>query len=127
MEEEQEKQATISSKSHLDILMPKYRDVMASIRGHKNCTIRFPWIRLVLLWQEARPATNPGHYRDKIQKAGIIVNRSIIQCLTSQSGHQCLGRGGSADDVSALSTLGGVVWSMDSIANALPSRMVRTC
>jgi hypothetical protein len=35
--------------------------------------------------------------------------------------------GPSADDVSSLSTFGGVVRYMDSAANALPPRMVRTC
>jgi hypothetical protein len=34
--------------------------------------------------------------------------------------------GASTDDVSALSTLGGVVHSVDSAANALPPGMVRT-
>jgi hypothetical protein len=34
--------------------------------------------------------------------------------------------GASTDDVSALSTLGRVVQSMDSVANVLPPGMVRT-
>jgi hypothetical protein len=34
--------------------------------------------------------------------------------------------GASADDVSTLSSLGGVVWTMDTTVNALLPRMVRT-
>jgi hypothetical protein len=55
------------SKVTFNIIMAKYRDGKVSIRGHKNQTIRFPWIRPVLLRQEACPATNPGHRSDKIQ------------------------------------------------------------
>jgi hypothetical protein len=65
-------------KVTFDILMAKYRDGKAGIRGRKNRTIRFPWIKLVPLRQEAHPATHPGHRRDKIKKVGIVVNRSII-------------------------------------------------
>jgi hypothetical protein len=36
-------------KVTFNILMAKYRDGKASIRGHENRTIRFPWIRLVLM------------------------------------------------------------------------------
>jgi hypothetical protein len=53
-------------KVTFNILMVKYRDGKAGIKGHKNWTIRFSWIRPVLLWQEARPATNAGHRHDKI-------------------------------------------------------------
>jgi hypothetical protein len=81
-------------KITFDILMAKYRDGKGGIRGCKNWTIRFLWIRSILLRQEARPATNLGHCRDKIKKVGIIINRSIIRRLTSRLGHQCLGRGG---------------------------------
>jgi hypothetical protein len=70
-------------KVTFDILMAKYRGGKAGIRGRENRTIRFPWIRPVLLRQEARLATDPEHRRDKIQKVGIVVNRSIIRCLTS--------------------------------------------
>jgi hypothetical protein len=42
-----------------DILMAKYEDSKTGIRGRENRTIRFPWIRLVLLRQEVRPTTNP--------------------------------------------------------------------
>jgi hypothetical protein len=70
------------SQSHpkvaFNILMAKYKNGKADIRGHKNWTIWFPWIMPVLLRQEAHPATNPEHCRNKIQKVGIIVNRSII-------------------------------------------------
>jgi hypothetical protein len=65
-------------KVTFDILMAKYRDGKAGIRGRKNRTIRFPWIKLVPLRQEAHPVTHPGHRRDKIKKVGIVVNRSII-------------------------------------------------
>jgi hypothetical protein len=82
------------SKVTFNIIMAKYRDGKASIRGHENQTIRFPWIRPVLLRQEAHPATNPEHCNDKIQKVRIVINMSIVCHLTSQSGHQCLGRGG---------------------------------
>jgi hypothetical protein len=34
--------------------------------------------------------------------------------------------GASEDDVPTLSYLGGVVWTMDTVTNALPPRMVRT-
>jgi hypothetical protein len=92
-------------QSHLkvtfDILMAKYRDGKTDIRGHENrtilfpnWTIRFPWIRSLLLRQQARPATNPGHRHDKIQMFRIVVSMSIIRRLTSQSGHQCLGHEG---------------------------------
>jgi hypothetical protein len=81
-------------KITFDILMAKYRDGKSGIRGRKNWTIRFLWIRSILLRQEAHPATNLGHCRDEIKKVGIIINRSIIRHLTSRSGHQCLGRGG---------------------------------
>jgi hypothetical protein len=70
-------------KVTFDILMAKYRGGKAGIRGCENRTIRFPWIRPVLLRQEARLATDPEHRRDKIQKVGIVVNRSIIRRLTS--------------------------------------------
>jgi hypothetical protein len=81
-------------KVTFNIFMAKYRDGKAGIRGHENRTIQFPWIRLVLMRQEAHPATYLGRCRDKIQKVRIIVNRSIIWCLTSRSSRQCLGRGG---------------------------------
>jgi hypothetical protein len=57
--------------------MAKYRDGSAGIRGHENRTIRFPWIRPVLLRQEAHPINNTGHYRYEIQTDGIIVDRSV--------------------------------------------------
>jgi hypothetical protein len=44
-----------------DILMDKYRDGKASTRGPENRTIWFPWIRSVLLRQDIRSTTNPGH------------------------------------------------------------------
>jgi hypothetical protein len=72
MEEEREKQATF------DILMTKYRGGKAGIRGHKNRTIRFPWIRPVLLRQVAHPTTNLGHRRGEIKKVWIVISRSII-------------------------------------------------
>jgi hypothetical protein len=81
-------------KVTFDILMAKYKDGRAGVKGHKNQIIRFPWIRPVLLQQEARPAKNPGHRHDEIQGVGIIINRSIIRCLTSRLGYQCLSRGG---------------------------------
>jgi hypothetical protein len=59
-----------------------------------NRTIWFPWIRPVLLRQQVRLATNPGHRHDKIQKFRILINRSIIWRLTTRSGHQYLGHGG---------------------------------
>jgi hypothetical protein len=77
-----------------NILMAKHKDGKAGFRGHENRTIRFRWIRLVPLRQQARPATNPGHCHDKFQKLTIIINKSIIQRLTSQSGHQFLCHGG---------------------------------
>jgi hypothetical protein len=49
-----------------DVIMAKYRDGKADIMGHENRTIRFPWIRLVLLRHEARPATSPRHRRSEI-------------------------------------------------------------
>jgi hypothetical protein len=81
-------------KATLDILMAKYRDGKAGIKSRGNRTIWFLWIRSILLRQEAHPATNLGHYRVEVKKVGIVINRSIIQCLTSRSGHQCLGYGG---------------------------------
>jgi hypothetical protein len=36
-------------KATFDMLMAKYKEGRASIREHKNQTIRFPWIRLVCL------------------------------------------------------------------------------
>jgi hypothetical protein len=62
--------------------MAKYRDGKADIKGRENWIIRFPWDRLVLLRQEARPTTNPGHRHGEIQKFGVVVNRSIICHLT---------------------------------------------
>jgi hypothetical protein len=53
-------------KATFDILMAKYKDGKNDIRGHKNQTIRFPWIRPILLWHEAHLVTNPGHRCDKI-------------------------------------------------------------
>jgi hypothetical protein len=37
-------------KVTFDVPMAKYRDGKAAIRGHKNWTIWFSWIRPVLLW-----------------------------------------------------------------------------
>jgi hypothetical protein len=65
-------------KVTFDILMAKYRDGKTNIKGRENQTIRFPWIKPVLLRQEARSATNPGRCRNKIQKSGIVINKSII-------------------------------------------------
>jgi hypothetical protein len=70
-------------KVTFDILMAKYRDGKAGIRGFPNWTIWFPFIRPVLLRQGAHRATNPKHCHDKIQKVRIIVNRCIIWRLTS--------------------------------------------
>jgi hypothetical protein len=81
-------------KVTFNILMAKYRDGKADIRGCENWTIWFPWIRPVLLRQEAYPATNPGHHNGEIQKVRIVINRSIIWRLTSRLGHQYLGREG---------------------------------
>jgi hypothetical protein len=65
--------------------MAKYREARAGIKECENWTIQlpnqtiwFPWIGPVLLWQEARPTTNPGHSHSEIQKVRIVVNRSII-------------------------------------------------
>jgi RNA recognition motif-containing protein len=43
------------------ILMTKYRDGKTDIRGRENRSIRFFWIRPVLLRQEDHSAINPGH------------------------------------------------------------------
>jgi molybdenum cofactor biosynthesis enzyme MoaA len=80
---------------------------------------KFPWIRPVPLQQVSRLASSPEHYCSKIQKVLIIIKGSIIQCLTYQPGRQCQDHEGSTDDVSALSTLGRVVRTMGSNANAL--------
>jgi hypothetical protein len=80
------------AKATFNILMAKYREDRTGIRERENWTIRFPWIRLVLLQLAAHLASNPGHRHNKIQKVGIIIKGSIIQRLTSRSGHQCRDR-----------------------------------
>jgi hypothetical protein len=59
-----------------------------------NRTIRFPWTRPILLLQEVCPTNYPGHHRSKIQKVRIVIDKSIIRCLTFRSARQCLGHGG---------------------------------
>jgi hypothetical protein len=88
------KAPSTSSCLNTEMARPASGVMKTGLSSFPNRTIRYPWISPVLLRQEARPATNPRHCREKIQKVRIIVNRSIIWRLTSRSGHQCLGRGG---------------------------------
>jgi hypothetical protein len=68
--------------------------VVSKIRPSRipNRTVRFPWVRLAYLQLEAQPAKDLGFHRGEFQKVGVIVNKIIIQRLTSRSGHQCLSR-----------------------------------
>jgi hypothetical protein len=61
--------------------------------GIPNRTVQFPWVRPAPLQPEPRLANDLRLHRGKIQKAEIVVNKIIIWCLTSQSGHQSLGCG----------------------------------
>jgi hypothetical protein len=83
-----------------DILMAKYKEDKAGIRGCKNRTIQNPKLdSLISLSQAntsaaaARLANDLGPNSSKIQKAGIIITKIIIWRLTFRSGHQCLGCG----------------------------------
>jgi hypothetical protein len=91
-----------------------------------NRTVRFPRVRLAPLQPGAHLISDPRLHRGEIQKVGIIVNRIIIRCLTSRSAHQCLAVGASADDVSTLSFLRGVVQTVGSTTNSLPLGIVKT-
>jgi hypothetical protein len=83
-----------------------------------------------------------GHYfcgrklvQQTIQDTAVTKFRRLrLSSIGASSGALLLDRstnawtvGPSVDDVSSLSTFGGVVRSMDSTANALPPRIVRTC
>jgi hypothetical protein len=80
-------------KATFNVVMAKYRDGRAGIRDRKNWAIQFPWVGSVVLWQEPRSTNTLGHHHGEIQKVGIVIDMSTIRHLTSQSGHQCLGRG----------------------------------
>jgi hypothetical protein len=64
-------------KATSNILMAKYKDGRAGTRVHKNWTIRFPWVKSVLLWQEPRSTNSLGHHHGEIQKVGIVIDRCI--------------------------------------------------
>jgi hypothetical protein len=59
-------------------------------------------------------------------KVGIVIIKIIIQCLTFQSSINGWAVGASVGDVPTLSSLGRVVRTMGSTADALPPGMVRT-
>jgi hypothetical protein len=80
-------------KATFDILMAKYKEGRTDIRGAKirpsgisNRTVRFPWVRLAILQLGAYPTKDLGLHCIKIQKTEIVVSKSIIQHLISQSG-----------------------------------------
>jgi hypothetical protein len=62
--------------------------------GIPNRTVQFPRVRPAALQPGARLTNDLGLCHAKSQKVGVIINNSIIRCLTSRSGHQYLSRGG---------------------------------
>jgi virulence-associated protein VagC len=67
-------------KVTFDVLMAKYRDGKADFWGRKNWTIQFPKPDYLVSLDQASTSTtaNLGHRRDRIQKFGIVINRSIL-------------------------------------------------
>jgi hypothetical protein len=63
----------------------------------------------------------------KFRRSGSSSTRASSDALLPNQITNAWAVGASTDDVSVLSTLDEVVQSMDSAANALPPRMVRTC
>jgi hypothetical protein len=61
-----------------------------------------------------------GLYRDEIQKARIVFSKIIIRRLLPGRATNAGAVGASTDDVSTLSSLGRVVWTMGAAADALP-------
>jgi hypothetical protein len=85
-------------KATFDILMAKYKEGKANIRGCENqtiwnTTVQFPCVRPAHLQSGAHPANDLRLCHGNVQKVGNIVSKITIRCLTSRSGHQCLGRG----------------------------------
>jgi hypothetical protein len=80
--------------------MAKYMEGRGGIRGRENWVIQNTKPdSLVSLSQPAhlQPgaclANDLGLHRAEIQKVGIVISKIVIWCLTSKSGHHCLGRG----------------------------------
>jgi hypothetical protein len=109
------------------ILMAKYRDGNADIMGCKNWTIGFPvsgqyFCGRKLVQQPIQDTAMTKFRRSGSSSTGVSSDVLLLDWATNAWAVEA-----SADDVSALSTLGRVVGSMDSATNALPPKMVRTC
>jgi hypothetical protein len=53
-------------KATFDILMAKYKEGRADIRGHENWIVQFPWVRTAHVQSGARPANDLELRRDKV-------------------------------------------------------------
>jgi Na+-translocating ferredoxin:NAD+ oxidoreductase RnfE subunit len=76
--------------------------------------------------QGACPTSDLGLHHGKIQKVGIIIRGIIMLCLTSGRATNAWVVGASANDVSTLSTLDGVVQTMGNAIDAHSLGVVRT-
>jgi hypothetical protein len=123
-------------KATFDIFMAKYKEGRAGIRGHENRTIRNTKLDSpIFLSQASTSAAKSLSSRQMISDPAVAkFRRTGSSSARLSSGALLLGRATNAwivgtftDDVSALSSLGGVVQTMSSATDALPPRMVRTC
>jgi hypothetical protein len=123
-------------KATFDIFMAKYKEGRAGIRGHENRTIRNTKLDSpIFLSQASTSAAKSLSSQQMISDPAITkFRRTGSSSARLSSGALLLGRAINAwivgiftDDVSVVSSLGGVVWTMSSATDALPPRMVRTC
>jgi hypothetical protein len=92
-------------KATFDILLAKYNE------GNSR----------ELILQAVQDSTTAKFRRSGSSSAGLPSDTLLPGQTTNAQA-----MGAFADDVSVLSTLGGVVWTVSSVADALSSRMVRT-
>jgi hypothetical protein len=88
-------------KATFNILMAKYKEGRAGIRGRENWTIRNTKLDSSVYLGQASTSVTGGSFGKQSRtppwqnSEGLDdVNKIIIWCLTFQSGHQCLGRVG---------------------------------
>jgi hypothetical protein len=120
-------------KATFDILMTKYKEGRADIRGHENRTIRnaksnsFPGSGQHIYSRELVCQTISDSAVVKFRRPGSSSVRLLSGALLPDWATNAWSVGTSTDDIPTLSTLSRVVRTMGSVVNALPPGMVRTC
>jgi hypothetical protein len=134
MKEEREKQSAISSESHLQHPHGQVQGRQGRHQGvqkldhqkYQTTKSGFPKSSQHLYSRELICQTISGSTVVKFRRTRSLPARLSFSTLLPSRATNAWAVGASTDDVSTLSSLGGVVQIVGSVANALASRMVRT-